>query len=121
MRVTLLTKIIPKEDAPRASFHPQLELEGYDDLAQLSAGLEALVGLRGPIERELGGDWHGEVAGREAREHGPLDEPRRLRLVLERARAQRRAVNPRALGHQQTELDLGLAAGADPDHADAPA
>ena len=66
-----------------------------DDLAELGAGLEARVGVGDGVERERRGDGDAEVARGEARQHGALDAPRGVRLVLERAGAQHRAVDAR--------------------------
>ena len=58
------------------------------------------------------------VAAGQQRQHRALHRPRGERLLLDRSRTQHRAVDPRALGHQQPEVDLGLGAGADPDRRD---
>ena len=82
--------------------------------------LEALVGV---AARRAGRSRHrdAEVAGREARQHGALDEPGGGGLVLQRAGAQRRAVDATALAHQRPRLISRLGARADADDADPPA
>src|SRR5215207_3982863 len=73
---------------------PELQLE--HDLAQLRAGLEARVSVRDGLERELRRHRDDQIAGGEAGQHRSLDAPRRVGLLLEGARPQDRAVDPRA-------------------------
>src|ERR671911_278977 len=81
-----------------------------DDLAELAAGGEALVGLGDGFERERGGHRHAELAGVEQRQHVALHEASAGRLLLQRTGAQSRAVDPRALAHQREQVELGLEA-----------
>ena len=68
---------------------------GYTSRTTLPSlpGLEALVGVGGLVEREGRGHGDAEVAGGEAGQHLLLDQPRGGGLVLERAGAQRGAVD----------------------------
>src|SRR6202161_1784881 len=98
-----------------------LAVDRDHDLAELAACGEALVGGRCLVERERGGDRHAQLAGLEQRQRLTFEQARDERFVLERARAQRRAVDSRALAHQREQVELALRAGADADHRDPPA
>ena len=91
------------------------------DLAELAARREALVGGGGLVEREGLGDRHAQRARVEQRQHLALEAPRGERLLLQRPRAQGRAVDARALAHQREQVQLALGAGGHADHDDPPA
>ena len=83
-----------------------------DDLAELAAGLRSA--RRPPRPRRAGrspATGTVERAGLEERQHLALHQAHRDRLLLERAGAQRRAVDARALAHQRQQVELGLGAG----------
>src|SRR5215210_7466791 len=88
-----------------------LELWEEHDLSELSARAEAVVGLLHPLELERLCHGDRQPPGLEVREHLLLDQPHGRRLLLERARAERRAVDARALHHDQLKVDLRLRPG----------
>ena len=94
---------------PGASMHE-------DELAELAARRERVVGGFGVVQRERPLDRHADPARRDERQHVPLEPAHDQRLLLERARAQRRGVDPAAGSHQRAEVDLGTRARARSDH-----
>src|SRR5665213_3770908 len=92
-----------------------------DDLAELAAGREAIVGSGGLAQWEGRGDRHTQDAGVEEGEHLVLHATGRERLLLERASTQGGAVDAGALAHQGELNLLALGARGDTDHGDPPA
>src|SRR5581483_10394007 len=92
------------------------DLEHY--LAEFAAGLEAFVGGRGPLELKGGGNRNLQSPRLEQRQNRAFERPGGERLLLEGTRTQRRAEDAHALGHEQSEIELALGAGADSDHDD---
>src|SRR5205814_2989949 len=88
----LLTLAPPRA---RSGAGPALDLE--HDLAELAPGGKALVRALRVGQRKRLGDGHAQAPGVEQRQHLALEATRAQRLLLERARAQGRAVDARAL------------------------
>ena len=79
---------------------------------------EPVVRGLGLVERERLRDGNLHRARLDQRQHVLLDLARRVGLLLERPRAQRRGHDPPALAHQREQVELRLGPGADADHDD---
>src|SRR6266536_2708 len=97
----------------RARLYGELDLQ--DHFAELAAGPEALVRLLDRVQGVGGLDRDPDPAGGHRGQHVRLDPAGGVGLLLQRARAQGRAEQPRAPHHQraQVQLDHGTGSGAD--------
>src|SRR5436190_13848459 len=89
--------------------------DAQDDLPELAAGRELVVGGLRLVERE--GRVHRDRDGAALGQRGdvPLEPAHDERLLLERPRSERRRVDPRAALHQLPEVDRSRRARADAD------
>src|SRR6185295_19949259 len=94
------------------------DLGDEDDLAELAAGGEALVGSRRVGHRERLGDGHTDPARRDEGDDVLLDGARRVGLLFEGTGAERRTTDDRTLLHEREEVEVDVATTTEADDRD---
>src|SRR5207245_1141528 len=109
-RVSSNTSVLSRDGARGSALRHvrrSRSIHDEDELSQLAALVESLVGRRRLVERIGGLDEHARRAVGEERDGMRLCSPRDQRLLLQRPGAQRRTGDERPLAHDREQVDLG--------------